>query len=1560
MTTAAVKMEKQSSHHLHFSGITKVHVLFNGKLAHRLKKRNNCIVNLRYINSATVSSHIKTKSNFNNKRSCQVKDNKEAKEKMQKLIHGEITEASMEELRKIMPKKKLMVFVSSTFMDSNLERDILHTNILPDLEKKGQQHGVQVILYDMRFGVKDENTKDHMTWVSCKEAIQQCHEGSDGLYFLSLQADRYGYRPLPKYVDEKVLKEVVNGKDNAQESLELLKQWYILDENHCPPRYELKPLRVGSDGKWDDPEYWSKVLPQLGESVLDSVAFETCSSTDDEALLVNRSVTEWETLFGLHCDKDRCYWVHRSFDAEKLKAYSSDANYHKLTDGKEGVLPEKSILLKLDNLKAKMKSTLRADQLCELLKPLSPSDYFDETRCVKYSRKWEKVARNCLENELEKVIVKSVEWQKGYDGIPVDHLEEILHHCSVAFDKARNFFGREELIQNALTVLNKNGEKTETVLSGIALALVGRSGCGKTALMSKLALPAADANIPTIIRFCGTSKFSYDGLKLIQSISIQLLAIHGKQEELVKLLSDMPSHDYKTAVEYFQKLVSHYPVNLFIDSLDQLENRYEARSKLTFLRDIKPHEQSKVIVSTLPDEYDDDGKAGKYFYRCERTLKAGNVTCVEVGTMDTVVAVQTTIEALIRCKQRKLTDDQWLVTMNALMQEQTVLYINLAMEVLTQWRSFSKEVMLKPTVKGLINQIFCGLEKDFGTEFTSTALAFITFAREGVNDPEMQDLLTLHDKVMKEVCQYSDLHFFPMHVWLRLKYVVKNLVTEKESHCIRWYHRQLWETACERYSHKKTECHQIMGKYFTNRYDCALMRDKDIMQQPLVLNDVSIWRKECHVNRRRVIEGYYHLIKGELLDEVVNEICSLEFVCASGYCVDLFNLVRRMAKVVPKFNGDEDMKKTLDHYFRWIRKRANVIASNPSWMVRSTAGEEPGESEVRQSSMQSLQTPDGNWNICYIISCLTSKAFDRVEMDITCSSMVFTVSWNHDSSKIVSGSLDKTIKIWDAVSGESLNTLEGHFESVSSVSWNHDSSKIVSGSYDETIKIWDAVSGELLNTLLGHSHRVRSVSWNHDSSKVVSGSRDKTIKIWDAVSGELLNTLEGHSDDVISVSWNHDSSKIVSGSADKTINIWDAVSGELLRTLHGHCAGVYSVSWNHDSSKIVSGSSDKTIKIWDAVSGELLNTLQSHSDGVSSVSFNHDSSRIVSGSLDKTVRIWDAVSGDLLSTLESHSYAIYSVSWNHDSSKAVSGSRDKTIKMWDAVSGESLDTLEGHSESVSSVSWNHDSSKFVSGSNDRTMKIWDAASGELLSTLEGHSSWVNSVLWNGDSSKIVSGSSDKTIKIWDAVSGELLNTLQGHSDGVDSVSWNHDSSKVVSGSRDKTIKIWDAVSGELLNTLRGHSFWVVSVSWNHDSSMIVSGSPDNTMRVWDAVSGELLSTLEGHSRAVCSVSFNHDSSKFVSGSLDKTIKIWDAVSGELLSTLQGHSDGVISVSWSHDSSMIVSGSLDKTIKIWDAVSGELLNTLQGHSDGVISVSWSYDSSKIVSGSKDKTIKVLTL
>jgi WD40 repeat protein len=1469
---------------------------------------------------------------------------------MEKFIRGEMTEVSMKELRRVVPKKKLTVFVSSTFLDTNLERDVLHRKILPDLQKKAQQHEVQIILYDMRFGVKDENTKDHMTWVACKEAIQQCHEGSDGLFFLSLQADRYGYRPLPKYLDQRVMLEAVKPKDLTEETLNVLKEWYSLDENHFPPRYELRSLAT-TDGKINDPQYWDKVLPFLRDSVFDSITFETCASLNNElSFLVNRSVTEWETLFALDCDKERCYWVHRSFDKEKLKAFKSYPNHSVLIDGDVNVFSEKSIAFKLDNLKSKMKSILRVDKCSELFKQISPEDYFDETRCIEYLLEWERVTRDCLEKELEKVILKSTEWKKGFGDIPADHLEEIIHHCSTGFTKASSFIGREDLVQRARDIIKKSctTDNVNSVFSGINLGLVGKSGCGKTALMSKLSLSASlDPTVPVIIRFCGTSKFSLSGLKLIQSISIQILAVYVKKDELKKFLFEIPSQDYKTAFEIFQKLMNEYPVYLFIDSLDQLENRYEERSKLTFLRDIKPHEQSKVVVSTLPDEYDEDSKPGKYFYHCEKTLKSVNVQLLYVGNVD---CIETTIKELLVRRQRKLTNDQWIITLSEVAHEPTILYINLAMEVVCQWRSFERQTLLKHGVKGIIHQIFDGMEKSFGSEFTTIAFAMITFSREGVNDREMQDLLSLRDEVMKEVCQYSTLHCFPMHAWLRLKYVVKNIVTEKENHCIRWYHRQLWETANERYSEKAKECHEVMGRYFTNSFNINVMKEKDIMEQPLILNDVAIWLPECLVNRRRVIEGFYHLIEADLLNEAIQEICSLEFICASALCGDVFNLLRFISSCLLVFKGCEDKKKTLDHYLRWIRKRATAIASNPSWMVRSTAGEEPGESEVRRSTLTSSpsRSRSGDWNNSSIVTCARYKFFDKLELNLLGhSNAVTSVSWNRDSSRIVSASADKTVKIWDAGNGELLNTLEGHSHQVTSVSWNQDNSKIASGSSDKTIKVWDSGNGELLNTLQGHSKGVNSISWNYDSSRIVSASYDNTIKIWDAGNGEILNTLTGHFQAVISVSWNHDGSRILSGSDDKTIKMWDAANGQLLNTLEGHSHQVTSVSWNHDSSLVVSGSRDKTVRIWDSTNGQVLNILEGHSGDVTSVSWNRDSSKIASGSDDKGIKIWDARNGELLNTLLGHSTYISSISWNHD----------KAIKIWTASNGDLLNKLDGHTDQVSSVSWNNVGSRFVSGSWDKTIKIWNAESGELLNTLYGHSKEISSVSWNNDGSRIVSGSHDKAIKIWDAGSGELLKTLDGHSGSVNCVSWNHDSSKIASGSRDKTIIVWDPSNGELLNSLQGHSRVVTSVSWNHDGTKVVSGSTDLKIKVWDARNGELLNTLKGHSSWVTSVSWNQDGNRIVSGSYDKTIKIWDVSKGELLNTLEGHSWQVSSVSWNHDGSKIASGSNDKTIKLWDAESGQLLNTLEGHSEGVSSVRWNHDGSRIISGCWDKTIKI---
>ncbi|KAG8940933.1 hypothetical protein FRC03_005004 [Tulasnella sp. 419] len=359
-----------------------------------------------------------------------------------------------------------------------------------------------------------------------------------------------------------------------------------------------------------------------------------------------------------------------------------------------------------------------------------------------------------------------------------------------------------------------------------------------------------------------------------------------------------------------------------------------------------------------------------------------------------------------------------------------------------------------------------------------------------------------------------------------------------------------------------------------------------------------------------------------------------------------------------------------------------------------------------------------------------------------------------------------------------LSILREHNGAVLSAAFSHDSTMIVSGSYDKTVCIWDAVTGSLIRKLEGHIGWVYSVAFSHDSTMIISGSYDETVCIWDAVTGYLIRKLEGHNGGVNSVAFSHDSTMIVSGSDDKTVCIWDAVTGSLIRKLEGHSGSVWSVAFSYDSTIIVSGSSDKTVCIWDADTGSLIRKLEGHNDPVWSVAFSHDSTMIVSGSSDKTVCIWDAVNGSLIRKLEGHNGPVCSVAFSHDSTMIVSGSDDNTVGMWDAVTGSLIRKLEGHNGTVWPVAFSHDSTMIVSGSSDRTVCIWDAVTGSLIRKLKGHNGGVKSVAFSHDSTMIVSASSDKTLCIWDAVTCSLIRKL-GHHDYVKSVAFSADGLYVV-------------------------------------------------------------------------------------------------------------------------------------------------------------------------------------
>ncbi|KAG9095501.1 hypothetical protein FS749_010340 [Ceratobasidium sp. UAMH 11750] len=603
------------------------------------------------------------------------------------------------------------------------------------------------------------------------------------------------------------------------------------------------------------------------------------------------------------------------------------------------------------------------------------------------------------------------------------------------------------------------------------------------------------------------------------------------------------------------------------------------------------------------------------------------------------------------------------------------------------------------------------------------------------------------------------------------------------------------------------------------------------------------------------------------------------------------------------------------------------------------------------------------------------KEWTRSLRSISVSSEVLSVAVSPDSRRIVSGSYDGTVRIWDAETGDPvLEPLKGHTGAVYSVAFSPNGRWIASGSNDMTIRIWDAETGEArLDPLRGHSALIWSVAISLDGCRIVSGSSDKTVRVWDAETGyPALEPLEGHTGSVYSVTFSPDSQWIISGSDDRTLRIWDAQTGAAVcEPMKGHSGPVMSVVFSLDSRRVASCSIDTTVRIWDVETGkEVFQPLRGHSAWVRSIAFSPDSKYLVSGSNDRTVRIWDTQTGDLvLDTLDSHSNYVLSVAFSANGRRVVSGSLDETIRIWDVVDkgnpGAVKDSItsKGHSGWVNSVGFSSNGRYVVSGSDDKTVRIWDAETGAAVrAPFEGHSDAVLSVAFSPDDDRVVSGSSDATVRIWNTATGELvLELLRGHSGLVRSVTFSPDGHRVASGSDDKTVCIWDAETGaQTISPLTGHSGRVYSVAFSPNGRRLASGSDDHTICIWDTETGQLaLEPLTGHSGLVMSVAFSGDGHRIVSGSFDTTVRIWDAeTGGAILDPLRGHTDWVRSVAFSSDGRWIASGSDDETVRIWDARTGKaVLEPMCGHSGMVLSVAFSLDGRRIASGSADMTVRI---
>jgi WD40 repeat protein len=264
--------------------------------------------------------------------------------------------------------------------------------------------------------------------------------------------------------------------------------------------------------------------------------------------------------------------------------------------------------------------------------------------------------------------------------------------------------------------------------------------------------------------------------------------------------------------------------------------------------------------------------------------------------------------------------------------------------------------------------------------------------------------------------------------------------------------------------------------------------------------------------------------------------------------------------------------------------------------------------------------------------------------------------------------------IWDIMRGYKTLTLKGSTE-ITSVACSSDGRRIVTGSFDKTAKVWDATTGHEISTLKlkdklktsSQGEWVIAVAFSPDGKRILTGNWDNTATLWNSATGQDVLILEGHTHGVTSVAFSSDGKWIITGSFDKTARVWDAATGHKMVILKGHMSAVASVAFSPDSTHIVTGSFDNTAKVWDAATGREILTLKGHTGPVNSVAFSPNGKRIITGSVDRTAIVWDATTGHELLTLKGHTQSIRAVAFSPDGKRAATGSIDKTARIWETL-----------------------------------------------------------------------------------------------------------------------------------------------------------------------------------------------------------------------------------------------------------------------------------------------------
>lgn len=604
---------------------------------------------------------------------------------------------------------------------------------------------------------------------------------------------------------------------------------------------------------------------------------------------------------------------------------------------------------------------------------------------------------------------------------------------------------------------------------------------------------------------------------------------------------------------------------------------------------------------------------------------------------------------------------------------------------------------------------------------------------------------------------------------------------------------------------------------------------------------------------------------------------------------------------------------------------------------------------------------------------------------------VLCVAMGRDSNYVVTGSRDKSAKLWERHSGREVRSFLGHEASVTAVALSPDNQWLLTGSNDMSVRLWETGTGKSVFSLPTIDY-ITAVAFDPQLRFFALGGynrngRGDSLTIVDFRTRQVIKRFATDPDkgnaSGLDITFSPDGQWMIVGEDDHAARLFrtsDWTETRKYRDNDGQCGGCGTRAvFSPDSRWVYLISEGGALRKYPVGEGAFVREYETDPDDVEGLSLNANGTKLARAT-ETEIKVWDEATGkELLAFAVAESAAFHEVTFTNHPDHLLVSSDNNTAFILDVVQKKKVVELTGflNQRDRGGITydpnsyWESNIAKFIRFKNNLLLsrdgqslikgkfgtlvKRWDVATGQTKNEFRGHAKAALCYVLTQDGSRLITGGGDGKIIVWNALTGDSLMAIDANREPLFDIQLLENETQVASCAWDATLRVHDLRTGKMLHYLDLTQQSAYNILVHPSNQYILAARLDNSLQLFELDTKTSVRSFVGHTDVIASIRFSPNHQKVLSASWDGSLRVWDMGTGLQERKFKGHQGPVHTAIYDAAGTSIYSAGADRLIRQWDP-NGKIVRTFEGHQAEVTTLLLSADGKLLISHSLDGATK----